>query len=469
MDLTAFNMKKYLFISLILVLFLGGCEWKFWEVKDSTQNQDQQIEEPKPEETADNYRVLEGTIKKFEDKYILSCEKITSDNISDYQLSGEIIDLLDPYVANGKVRLYGNFEGNLLTVDDFDILKTGTIFFVNDNLILVTDDLAFNLKGKAASEMLPFDGRCAEIWGKWKFEENGDFSVVSYDVTCPQDQKYSTYENSQYSFSLRYPFNWNYTEEIMNKGKKNEYLNVAFENYSEKISLTVQKDIPKIALVPEKIKKLEIQGVNDPNIYYDADMTSVIFDLPESEYDFKLSGFGEVFNNMYRTIEVMTEKEVDKNNLSQCENDFDCTTSGCSGQICQNKNEPGAVTTCEYSPEFGCYKSSACQCNNGQCTWNNETLQCVEQKLQENNSNAEKGEACGGSKNIVCKDGLTCRFDSSKTDADGVCVEIEILMPIGQEELEQGWYYGFSDQKKPETPADWIWVGAGSESKWMEK
>ncbi|HEX5060268.1 MAG TPA: hypothetical protein VFV99_12960 [Kofleriaceae bacterium] len=47
----------------------------------------------------------------------------------------------------------------------------------------------------------------------------------------------------------------------------------------------------------------------------------------------------------------------------------DCITTGCSGTVC---TEPGkeVVTTCEYKPEYGCYKDGVCaRQNDGSCGW----------------------------------------------------------------------------------------------------
>ena len=54
-----------------------------------------------------------------------------------------------------------------------------------------------------------------------------------------------------------------------------------------------------------------------------------------------------------------------------CEVDSDCIQGGCSGQICQSKNEEGIITTCEY---LDCYNAKeyglGCGCVQGSCVWN---------------------------------------------------------------------------------------------------
>ena len=50
--------------------------------------------------------------------------------------------------------------------------------------------------------------------------------------------------------------------------------------------------------------------------------------------------------------------------------DTDCTTGGCSGQVCQSKSEEGAVTTCEYAECYDAAKYGlSCKCQGGGCRW----------------------------------------------------------------------------------------------------
>ncbi|HSB46695.1 MAG TPA: eight-cysteine-cluster domain-containing protein [Candidatus Bilamarchaeum sp.] len=55
---------------------------------------------------------------------------------------------------------------------------------------------------------------------------------------------------------------------------------------------------------------------------------------------------------------------------ASCSSDSDCITGGCSGQVCQGKNEEPVITTCEYRT---CYSAAAfglkCGCMAGKCQW----------------------------------------------------------------------------------------------------
>lgn len=64
------------------------------------------------------------------------------------------------------------------------------------------------------------------------------------------------------------------------------------------------------------------------------------------------------------------------------ENKSLCLKTGCSGQVCADEE---AITTCEYLPEYECYKTAKCERQiNGECGWTQapELLLCIEQARQ---------------------------------------------------------------------------------------
>lgn len=67
-----------------------------------------------------------------------------------------------------------------------------------------------------------------------------------------------------------------------------------------------------------------------------------------------------------------------------CESDSDCIRGGCSGTVCQSKDEEPIMTTCEFRPEYECYEMIECSCVEGECQWEEtgEFNQCVEEKKQ---------------------------------------------------------------------------------------
>jgi len=53
----------------------------------------------------------------------------------------------------------------------------------------------------------------------------------------------------------------------------------------------------------------------------------------------------------------------------ECIQDDDCVRGGCSGTICQSKDAEPVYTTCEFLPEYACYKETSCGCVDGKCQW----------------------------------------------------------------------------------------------------
>lgn len=61
-----------------------------------------------------------------------------------------------------------------------------------------------------------------------------------------------------------------------------------------------------------------------------------------------------------------------------------CRVTGCSSQVCASED---VITTCEYRPEFACYRSAQCEIQlTGECGWtmDNVLRQCLEEARQVN-------------------------------------------------------------------------------------
>lgn len=58
----------------------------------------------------------------------------------------------------------------------------------------------------------------------------------------------------------------------------------------------------------------------------------------------------------------------------------ECKIAGCSGQLCVGTDSPDIITTCEYRPEYACYKTARCEKQpTGQCSWTqtSELVKCI--------------------------------------------------------------------------------------------
>lgn len=73
---------------------------------------------------------------------------------------------------------------------------------------------------------------------------------------------------------------------------------------------------------------------------------------------------------------------------TECTKDSECEVGGCSGQVCA-KGGKRIITTCEYRPEYACYKLTECGCDKGKCSWleKQEFVRCLNEKSKENKDN----------------------------------------------------------------------------------
>lgn len=70
------------------------------------------------------------------------------------------------------------------------------------------------------------------------------------------------------------------------------------------------------------------------------------------------------------TIREEVKNFCGKSSYGPCQTDTDCVTSGCSGQVCQSRNEEPIVTTCEWRDCYDAKKFNLrCGCFEGKCQW----------------------------------------------------------------------------------------------------
>ncbi|WP_457752975.1 CGP-CTERM-anchored Cys-rich protein [Thermococcus sp.] len=63
-------------------------------------------------------------------------------------------------------------------------------------------------------------------------------------------------------------------------------------------------------------------------------------------------------------VQITSQKE------RECSKDSDCSTGGCSGEICTNReNATKVVSICVYKDWYECLKLTTCGCVNGVCSW----------------------------------------------------------------------------------------------------
>ncbi len=84
----------------------------------------------------------------------------------------------------------------------------------------------------------------------------------------------------------------------------------------------------------------------------------------------------------------------DRNGSSPTANDKPCVVSGCSGQFCSDEE---MMSTCEFRPEYACYREATCERQvDGTCGWT--PTPALEHCLTENGNTVYQpcgGKACG--------------------------------------------------------------------------
>lgn len=93
------------------------------------------------------------------------------------------------------------------------------------------------------------------------------------------------------------------------------------------------------------------------------------------------SGKSENDESKFITLRIDSQSKTKKQgNISKGTEEGGCVISGCSNEICADK---GMISSCEYKPEYQCYRSATCsRNNNGNCGWemDKELKSCLNNK-----------------------------------------------------------------------------------------
>jgi eight-cysteine-cluster-containing protein len=223
---------------------------------------------------------------------------------------------------------------------------------------------------------------------------------------------WKTYNNPKYAYTMKYPSDWTVkhefgTNEILGEGY---YESNRFDSPSGYALL--------FAVVPQNSDVMPIPrtGVgagdfvdSDETINVTANINGtevttkyLVFEGKVKEIffnDFETDGFwGRAYLSYfgaedYRNFDMADAEEIEiakailesfefarpskidkgfcgRSTNGTCSSDEDCLAGGCSGQVCQSKDEEPVITTCEYRD---CYNAQAydltCGCLNKKCQW----------------------------------------------------------------------------------------------------
>jgi len=299
-------MKKafLVILTIILVLGIGGCQrLKTNEVEgdliNSNNNQDDQVEQ------TDEIIEYDGLIVRDEEVYVLISE---GEEFELIEFSG-IENYLD-----SKVKIWGQNTNDGLEVQKIQIWKQGRLLSVVGNLYLTDDEGdQLLLQGSVVPELMEkYVGREAKLLGQFADKGAYKFKILEYYIQGVKTDVYQEYKNDKFGFKLRYPADWEVIEEEIDVG--HEAYNITFKKVETEINLIVQKDIPRPALEDSDVEKKLLPSGLAVQLYHDtedrdgSDVDRVIFDLPESDYDFYIAGYGNVFNQVYQSIELLGDR-----------------------------------------------------------------------------------------------------------------------------------------------------------------
>lgn len=111
------------------------------------------------------------------------------------------------------------------------------------------------------------------------------------------------------------------------------------------------------------------EAVEDQPIFHEGKKARLYFQKTDGEFLVVCTQFG--VESLDEPITPSPKESFCGTSTNgQCSVDSDCTSGGCSGQVCQSKSEEPMITTCEYRD---CYNAEAygvkCGCVSEQCKW----------------------------------------------------------------------------------------------------
>ncbi len=289
---------------IILVLGIGGCQrLQKNDLEEDLNKPD--VEQDEEGEISDAVIEYDGLIVRDEDDYVLISE---GEEIALIEFSG-IENYLD-----SKVKVFGQNKYDGLEVQKIQIWKQGRLLSVVGNLYLTLDKGDhLLLQGSVVPELMEkYVGREAKLLGQFADKGAYKFKILEYYIQGVKTDVYQEYKNDKFGFKLRYPADWEVIEDQIDVG--HEAYNITFKKVETEINLILQKEIPRPALEDDDIEKQLLPSGLAVQLYHDtedrdgAEVDRVIFALPESDYDFYIAGFGNVFNQVYQSIELLGDR-----------------------------------------------------------------------------------------------------------------------------------------------------------------
>jgi len=84
----------------------------------------------------------------------------------------------------------------------------------------------------------------------------------------------------------------------------------------------------------------------------------------------------------YRLVDIKSKKLAgDQIEIKPIKVEKKCIVAGCSGQLCVSLDNADIVSTCEFLPQYACYRNASCEVQDtGECGWTQteELQQCIQ-------------------------------------------------------------------------------------------